>query len=134
MNDKNNLPNLSPKEEFDSMLSALKIVLPIITILFGVLFILNTLTGKKTTQDDKPDYKYSAYNYSKDLVKEKLKSPSSADFPLYDESFVTKKGDTYTVIAYVDAKNSFGAEVRTNYVADVTFINDVPSGKVVIIE
>ena len=133
MKDNNNLYS-SPKEEFESMLHALKILLPIFAVLIGLLVILSTAAKKKNPQSDEPDYKYSAYAYSKELVREKLKSPLSADFPLYDSSFVTKKRDTYTVIAYVDAKNSFGTKVRTNYVADIIFTNDVPSGKVVIIE
>ena len=133
MKNNNNLYS-SPKEELKAMMFTLKILLPVIAVLFSAVFILDAIVEKKNPQSNELDYKYSAYAYSKELVRDKLKSPSSADFPIYDPSFVTKKGNTYTVIAYVDAKNSFGTKVRTNYVADITFTNDIPSGKAVIVE
>jgi len=75
------------------------------------------------------------YNYSQDLVKEKLKSPKSADFPMYDESFITDKGNKIIITAFVDAENSFGATKRTNYIATINIKNNEPdSGVVTIIE
>lgn len=34
---------------------------------------------------------------------------------------MAKTGKTYTVIAYVDAENSFGANVRTDYIYTVRY-------------
>lgn len=54
-------------------------------------------------------------------VKANLKAPSTAEFPgrvlESDQWTVNKNGDTYTVIAWVDAQNSFGAQIRSNFVA-----------------
>ncbi len=61
----------------------------------------------------------SAYFYSEEFVKRGLKSPSTAKFPDYvmgvpDMSVIqvyNHHDDTYTVIADVDAQNSFGAMI-----------------------
>lgn len=77
----------------------------------------------------------TCYYYSQRLVKDKLKSPKSADFPSYSSDFVTRNGDTVTVSAYVEADNSFGAHVKTNYIATIQLKNNEPvSGSVVLIE
>lgn len=48
------------------------------------------------------------------FVKKKLKSPKSADFS--SNCIVEDYGDNiYTALSYVDAKNSYGAEIRTHY-------------------
>lgn len=70
-------------------------------------------------KDDTPHYS-NCYAFAQELVKEELKSPSTAKFPFYDKSFFATKDNTVTVNAYVDAQNSFGATVRTNFVAIIT--------------
>lgn len=53
-----------------------------------------------------------------DVVKANLKSPSSAKFPFsYSNSDVsiTKSGNTYFVRSWVEAENSFGAKLRSNF-------------------
>jgi len=55
---------------------------------------------------------------AKDVVKSNLKSPSSAKFPFSygsDGVSITKSGNVYTVRAWVDADNSFGANIRSNF-------------------
>lgn len=53
-------------------------------------------------------------------VKEKLKSPTSADFPRTGQEIV-KLGDSGLVVVrgYVDAENSFGAKIRSRYTCRV---------------
>lgn len=66
----------------------------------------------------KPGSKHiAAYIHSQTDIKNLLKSPASAEFPYYSESFVNYNPttQTYTVNAYVDSQNSFGAMLRTNY-------------------
>ena len=120
--------------QYQPTMSLKECIIGIVILLLCIIGLKAIIFGSAKSSSSQNDYKYSAYAYSKELVRDKLKSPSSADFPIYDPSFVTKKGNTYTVIAYVDAKNSFGTKVRTNYVADITFTNDIPSGKAVIVE
>lgn len=54
---------------------------------------------------------------SKSFIKDQLKSPKSADFPTYGDNNVsiTNSGDYYKVTGYVDAENSFGAEIRSKF-------------------
>lgn len=86
-------------------------------------------SDKKTSKTtSKSDIYISAYVYSQDLVKQQLKSPKSASFPLYNKSFIIDKGNTILISAYVDADNSFGANVRVNYTATINLKNDKPVG------
>jgi len=64
--------------------------------------------------------KIGAYVMAKDFVSQHLKAPATAEFPVYDESFVQLVGDdTYRVSAYVDSQNGFGALLRANWTASV---------------
>lgn len=50
------------------------------------------------------------------FVEKRLKAPSTADFPRYDQDNVEHEGDgRYTISAYVDAENSFGAKMRVPF-------------------
>lgn len=100
------------------------ISLAISTFVFGMLFLLVScaLNDDKNSNELYP----MCYIYSQRIVKEKLKSPSSAKFPLYDESFVEDKGDTIIISAYVDADNSYGANKRTDYIATIQIKNGKP--------
>lgn len=52
------------------------------------------------------------------FIKDKLKSPSSAKFPVYGDSNVSikKAKNYYKVSGYVDAQNSFGVELRNAFI------------------
>lgn len=64
-----------------------------------------------------------AFVMSESFVKDRLKSPSTADFPWSSKSDgvrVVKSKDspcTFIVSSYVDSQNSFGATLRMRYVA-----------------
>lgn len=63
-----------------------------------------------------------SYTISKEQVKKKLKSPSSAKFPKNPTNYVTKINDsTYRVKAYVDSENGFGAMLRSDYTIDIVY-------------
>lgn len=60
-----------------------------------------------------------------DLVKQQLKSPKSADFPwLNSEWKYTPIVDGYKVESYVDAENSFGAQIRGYFGCTVTKLDE----------
>lgn len=104
----------------------------IVAILFWVIVI---GYGMKKDKNSKEDTYFQCYYYSQNLVKSKLKSPKSADFPWYSDSFIEDKGDTIIVSAYVDADNSFGASVRVHYKAKIKVEYGEPvSGTVTLIE
>jgi len=65
--------------------------------------------------DDSDDFKTCWY-LAKEAVKNNLKAPSSADFPLlYENISIQKSGRTYVVKSWVEADNSFGAHIRNNF-------------------
>lgn len=59
------------------------------------------------------------YIMAQDIVKSALKNPRSADFPSIithaGEIAIQRNGSLVAVKSYVDATNSFGAKVRTNW-------------------
>lgn len=62
---------------------------------------------------------------AEDYVKEGLKAPSTAEFPsrVFDSEdwTVRRKDDVVTVSSYVDAQNSFGAMMRSNFVVQISY-------------
>lgn len=85
-------------------------------IIIGI-FVFFVLVGIMSNEPDskEPD-KLTAYSASEEFVKKNLKAPSTAKYPRYDESFVTDLGGgRFSVSAYVDAQNGFGAQTRTQY-------------------
>ena len=61
------------------------------------------------------------YSEAKDIVKSKLKSPSTAQFGSISETKITSINNTWTVSGWVDAQNSFGATIRSKYTVQITF-------------
>ena len=79
-------------------------------------------SGSSTTVTD-DDELGVCWALAKDVVKSNLKSPSSAKFPFSygsDGVSITKSGDTYTVKAWVEAENSFGATLRSDFTVTMT--------------
>ena len=57
-------------------------------------------------------------------VSDSLKSPSTAKFCKYTDMIATDLGgNRWKVSGYVDAQNSFGATVRTNWTVTLTLTN-----------
>lgn len=124
------MPNNIPS--WQEILKRSAIVVAIIAAIGVLIYVDNK---DKTKTPSKSDTYIDSYYYSQELVKDKLKSPKSADFPWYSDSFIKEKGDTITVTAYVDADNSFGANIRVNYIATIKVKNGEPiSGSVTLLE
>jgi hypothetical protein len=79
--------------------------------------------GDKTEEEiELMDQEENAYHNAKQLIKYKLKSPSTAEFPSSLEAKVIGVGDnTFIVSSYVDAQNSYGAMIRTYYEAEIRY-------------
>ncbi len=64
-----------------------------------------------------------AYGMIEDYVKNRLKSPSSADFPgLFDgkaDHIQRLGGQKYRIVSWVDSQNAFGAMIRTRFVGEI---------------
>ena len=68
------------------------------------------------------DRKIDAWVCAQDVVKGKLKSPSTAKFCSYSPDRVADLGNNkYKITGYVDAQNSFGAMIRKNFTVTLTF-------------
>jgi hypothetical protein len=68
-----------------------------------------------------------AFVMSQEFVRRNLKAPSTAEFPWYTDDQVavsTKPGCAFRVIAWVDAQNSFGAQIRSVYIVDMKYNDD----------
>ena len=62
-----------------------------------------------------------AWVCAEDIVKSSLKSPSSAKFCKYPEATITYSGDNdWVVSGWVDAQNSYGATIRTDFICTLT--------------
>lgn len=80
----------------------------------GIEFVNNVSSGSADTT------LMTVYNSAKQAIRENIVSPSSAVFPPYDESFITECSDgSYTVSSYLDADNTFGARIRSNYTVSI---------------
>ena len=68
--------------------------------------------------------KMLAYNYAEDFVKQRLKSPSTAEFPgLFEKAdHITELGnDEYLISSWVDSQNGFGAMIRSKFSCKIIF-------------
>lgn len=73
---------------------------------------------------------------TQDLVKANLKAPRTAKFPSQYDISITFLGDSdYRILGYVDSQNSFGAMLRTNFIATLTLTSGgYKNGRVSFIE
>lgn len=64
-----------------------------------------------------------AWRMSKDFVTKRLAAPSTAVFPWYHQvnHQIKQNGRVYTIKAYVDAENGFGAQIRQHFTAKVRY-------------
>lgn len=79
-----------------------------------------------------------AYATAQEVVEAELPSPSSAVFPKFEPEFVTQRTKdvvyegteytVYTVTAYVDSDNVFGALVRNKFVVEIGFPTEGDDG------
>ena len=58
---------------------------------------------------------------SRNFIKPILKSPKTADFPMFDCVAVESEENVWVVNSYVDAQNSFGAMIRSYYMVKLQY-------------
>jgi len=93
----------------------------------GALWLLYSIPdGTERASAEAPNpcpHEAGAYLEARRAVEGMLKSPRTADFPRMSHSAVIVDNYAeceYLIRSYVDAENSFGANVRTVWTADVT--------------
>ena len=95
----------------------------------GIAFLANNSstgsTGGTSVQVSKKDDfghdETDAWVVAQTIVEGKLKVPSSADFCRKSQATISRSGNTWTVSGFVDAKNSFGVSIRSNFTVRFTF-------------
>ncbi|MFN8343077.1 MAG: hypothetical protein U0V64_15550 [Cyclobacteriaceae bacterium] len=100
-------------------------------IIFGVLALIVVLChdGPDAERSHEPDFARQAYKMAQEYVKASLKAPATAVFPEYGSSaIIISPGSgtgfkSFKVASYVDSQNSFGALLRTHYIADLDYNN-----------
>lgn len=87
----------------------------------------NSVLVTKTGLDDRStsEYETAYYSIAKEIVKSNLKSPKSADFPSLwsDEIKMQRNKDIVGVQGYVDAENSFGVSIRSQWLVEFRVID-----------
>jgi hypothetical protein len=81
--------------------------------------------------------KMLAYSYAEDFVKQRLKSPSTAEFPgLFEKAnHITELGnDEYRINSWVDSQNGFGAMIRSEFSCKIIFIDEKVKVKNLVID
>lgn len=73
-------------------------------------------SGTRQKSYSEADYKSACYSLAEEQVKKHLKAPSTASFCRMSEaSFSKDEENTYVMTGWVDAENSFGAKLRSNW-------------------
>lgn len=81
-----------------------------------VVFVFSACGDGQTPAQKKDGDVHGAWAYMQLFVEKRLNSPKSADFPFGVYRHVTPlRSGRYKVQSYVDAKNAFGVEIRTNF-------------------
>lgn len=60
-----------------------------------------------------------AFVQCQSFVKDRLKSPATADFPTLNFQAFPRGENIYAIRSYVDSQNTFGATIRTNFFCEV---------------
>ena len=100
----------------------------ILILVFFFIFVLNSFGGEDGSESE--TYNAScedAYVVATSYVEQRLKSPSSAEFP-YDSSISCsrKGGGIFQIDSYVNANNSFGTQIRTDWQAKLKYSDGDP--------
>lgn len=83
---------------------------------------LNFVFDDKKKEIDYCNSEEHAYLASTNMVRNTLKSPSSAKFPHYSEVEIYPAGlCSFQIKSYVDSKNGFGSMIRNSYLTVVTY-------------
>ncbi len=87
----------------------------------------NSPTAKRETAND--DASVVVTVLCEAAVKQRLKAPATADFPFGNARNVEVLGNNrYRLRSHVDAQNSFGANLRTNFVCIMAGSGESPAG------
>lgn len=88
---------------------------------FVILLVLISIFNHNTSSSPHEPDKLNAYVMMKEFVKDKLKSPSTAEFESSSTIGFKQVGSLYAFSGYVDSQNSFGAMIRTKFTMSIRY-------------
>lgn len=86
--------------------------------------IMVTMGPHRAEAPPKPeDRSNMAYIQCEDAVKQRLKSPSTADFPYFADTALRNahNSNSYVIGGHVDAQNGFGATIRADWICQIAY-------------
>mgnify|MGYP003591150311 CR=1 FL=1 len=92
-----------------------------VVIIFVALFLFSKCDSDSIVSPG-DDESLTALLICQDRVKDRLKSPTSAEFASHRDSKVLKPSSDkqrYSVLSHVDAQNSFGAKIRSRFICEI---------------
>lgn len=95
----------------------------LLVIIFVILPIIATRFGHSAVVAAKTADRSDACFMSQKFVTQNLKAPTTAQFPDWTEEncITSQAGNHWTVTSFVDAQNGFGALIRSDYTARMTY-------------
>ena len=100
-----------------------RIIAIVLSIIIGCSVLYNFTDHKSSsaTQNEDDISNNQVYVMAQSIVTERLKSPASADYPLYPEQISKRDDGVYVIMSYVDAQNAFGANLRKHWVCQLKY-------------
>lgn len=96
----------------------------VVTLFFTYLFIEPMIFGYDKPISAEDSHYSDAALSARGFVKQRLKSPSTAEFPPTSTATVKKTPNgTFVVSSYVDSQNAFGATLRSSWVAEIRYLS-----------
>ena len=87
----------------------------LILVIFGIVVYFATSLGRGGIHANDPEF--DAWVCAQQAVEEYLKAPKTADYPVYDDSYVTSLGGKkYRISSYVESENGFGVPIKSYFV------------------
>ena len=93
------------------------------TLLIVAVIVLVAALPNRDSAPPLSEQRYIAHAACADFTRDRLRAPSTADFPEHDDRGVTvvhRVDGEWTVRSFVDSENGFGAKIRTAFVCTVS--------------
>ncbi len=95
-------------------------IIPILFLVIIASCLIAYCAGSNNSSSETTDPNSDAFYMCREFVRDRLKSPKSADFGTLSEGKVKISNNHYFVSSYVDSENSFGANIRTQFICELS--------------
>jgi hypothetical protein len=118
---KTNNPPKATTKKIKSRPPILIIIIIVVVLCFAIAYAMGSNTGSGKPDANGMDASIICENF----ITSRLKAPTTAKFSDYADDQIytlTDKVNSWRIIGYVDAENSFGAQIRTHYTCDIQYV------------